>query len=899
MGDGKVAKKNRYYLVLLFFLLLSCLQGPVFAVQISSADNSTQIQAAEDPTLLGTPAGGVQELKVEGGYLLNFSYNITSALIVVPWEGSGDITLTATGVPVQGAVSTISFYAVQDTGEQGEEIGGTYLPWTGGNTNRAVVRSNPFHVEQGAAREIAMVVRGGGSDGETITYRLRFYRTQARMELKTGVTECADGSRQLRAELWAYNGSFNGVLFALRFDPEVLQVSNSSDNQAQAPVQISKAMESTEYLGVNGLLTVQNKEMRFNQSTGIFRIAFAPAGTKDLYITAGSEGLHLATFCFRVAEGAALNRASLYVDGEDAGYDSNCYTQLMPNGYQYLIREELFNGAITYPDGFQVVGLPGALEAALPELFNLTGASVTAVDEQTAEIAYPNGTVTVTWENYDKTWAVLPSTAELSVSAQPKAGYSALGWDKPVGGRLYTETLEDVYGQLKALTPLFQADHAGDTPDLLAGLEVVEPAGRPLLRADGGVGFDSGYLTYRLVLLPAETEAVIRVAVPQGATAEAAVDLGESTVLPAGESEWTAAQLQDGNRLRITIGNHSYLIYIERQAEPQAVFRFQPQAGRADLAEASFTMAQMHPESSTLTMELPDGTWLADEEGQPLEFDSNGVLSQQSLAKLTAGIGLAVTEVRVETLQAMGNGKLTIKLEASAEEVIFSGGKAVGFYIHIPYETWKGNLPSQCDVQVEDTWLGTLNPLVEVIDTPPHAVAADLGSYDPKKPLQARLRYWQEGSWQEIAVIPQMLSLWTGDNADYRGNGQGTDFYTQKLVIPGLWSGRWQVELHKQGHVGIELEFELRDGDLIWPESRLDLPCGDLNGDGAVTMEDYALLADSGVIGTAASGQENHSIYDLSGDGRIDWSDLSILSSPGNLGRRFRAVYPVINTDAT
>lgn len=212
----------------------------------------------------------------------------------------------------------------------------------------------------------------------------------------------------------------------------------------------------------------------------------------------------------------------------------------------------------------------------------------------------------------------------------------------------------------------------------------------------------------------------------------------------------------------------------------------------------------------------------------------------------------------------------------------------IGYYIKDANDATLGRTPLKLIFSPPPTWNGIFN----------------VKSYDPKDPL--------------------IINIYPDDPADgaptgYRlvidGEQTGTGIFVRTIrfaeciekykcsvlesgeQVDQLPEGTYRLEICKESHVtatltGVTVKV---DGTVteLFPELEgefLYLPCGDVNGDGEIRLDDRAILTAPANYGKAAvEGQ----IYDLDGDDRVDQTDLAILIAPANYGKSdFTVAYP-------
>lgn len=193
-------------------------------------------------------------------------------------------------------------------------------------------------------------------------------------------------------------------------------------------------------------------------------------------------------------------------------------------------------------------------------------------------------------------------------------------------------------------------------------------------------------------------------------------------------------------------------------------------------------------------------------------------------------------------------------------------------------------------------------------------------SYDPKNPVTFTTWKWDEnkGEYTDETAYQNVggIELWSpeaeaeanrpgkeGEEPEYPwvGNGLGTGLYRQtfRLKLP---QGKYKLVIEKPSHAPIVIEgFEI--AAYISVGESLDvtslyaaaiqnpgfvafyLPCGDVNGDRAIRIDDLYALQNPANYGKPAPPGSDLARYDLNGDGYINMEDVAILTSPSNLGK--------------
>jgi len=116
--------------------------------------------------------------------------------------------------------------------------------------------------------------------------------------------------------------------------------------------------------------------------------------------------------------------------------------------------------------------------------------------------------------------------------------------------------------------------------------------------------------------------------------------------------------------------------------------------------------------------------------------------------------------------------------------------------------------------------------------------------------------------------------------------GTYTDTRTHVTVsADALPAGTYRLVIEKQSHVKATINGVTVTEEELFPEltgPTLTLPCGDVDGSGAIRQLDRAYLTLPGRYGTET---EAGAVYDLDGDLRIDQKDMAILIAPEHYGK--------------
>lgn len=159
-------------------------------------------------------------------------------------------------------------------------------------------------------------------------------------------------------------------------------------------------------------------------------------------------------------------------------------------------------------------------------------------------------------------------------------------------------------------------------------------------------------------------------------------------------------------------------------------------------------------------------------------------------------------------------------------------------------------------------------------------ITVKVSSYDPKKPVTAVLESQDKTlSFAAISVT-----------------GAGVGACVQTVTLEGIHPNTtYDLTLSKAGHTSLSIKgIVLESSDLTITSagavSVLKLFCGDFSGDGAVRLEDRAMLLQSKYYGRSTgdfsdADADMAAMLDIDGDGAVKFSDLAILMSAENYGK--------------
>ena len=165
-----------------------------------------------------------------------------------------------------------------------------------------------------------------------------------------------------------------------------------------------------------------------------------------------------------------------------------------------------------------------------------------------------------------------------------------------------------------------------------------------------------------------------------------------------------------------------------------------------------------------------------------------------------------------------------------------------------------------------------------------------VGAYAPRRPIT--LTFLDPGTKEPVATASYAEPDGTGH---FKARMDFTKLeYTEKpedqeAFIP---DGKYDLKISKPSHVTCTIpDLEFENGvcvDLLG--IYVELPCGDVDGDGFIGQYDRAQLTEPETYrmtyADEAQKNPNKEPCDLDGDHRVDQTDLSILIAPGNYGAR-------------
>lgn len=420
----------------------------------------------------------------------------------------------------------------------------------------------------------------------------------------------------------------------------------------------------------------------------------------------------------------------------------------------------------------------------------------------------------------------------------------------------------------------------------------LEDTALKLMGGSGQTGFDPDSLTYTLALtdgvIPTMT---LRAWEGTTVTVKAGQDGVPATITPESslaQRTWSP-EVADGTVLSITVVDDTshaetvYTITVAIQAGMSAALDMDYVLGR-DCCLAQLTLDGCTTQAVQMTLPLA-GLTVTDAKGKALsltdDVDEDGAVKAEKLSAFVPGGGLEVTKAM------LSESELTLVLsvdgvaDSGAPEVSFTGQAAAGVYLLPAAEAAMPNAV----VTLRDMESGDQSRTIPLTDRRQGGVVTlNVSTFAPGRALSVACERWVDDAWKDEGELDDLLPLWSAEaenSGHWKGNGMGTGCYEQELRIPGVRQGQWRFTFRKTGHVPLCVTLTMQQSDRDLTGEIYTLPCGDLNGDERVTMEDYSLLAEQGSLGQPM----DNSPLDLDGDGAISAADLALLAQPGNLGR--------------
>ena len=211
----------------------------------------------------------------------------------------------------------------------------------------------------------------------------------------------------------------------------------------------------------------------------------------------------------------------------------------------------------------------------------------------------------------------------------------------------------------------------------------------------------------------------------------------------------------------------------------------------------------------------------------------------------------------------------------------------VGFYQGF-YEIEEDGPDGQRAVDIENGWQ-----------------AFQIMAYNSKEPITLKFEQWNEevGAYAQYAEAEYQLAGPTqvGQNGKFTATIDFAALKDTEGQAIAIGPGEYKLTVSKRSHVSryaTGLTIKGNEGNLsIFPELTgvmLYLPCGDVNGDDRIKLQDRGQFTAPERYGRPVrTGEE---AYDLNGDGRIDLRDLMIMEDPINYGRSSTAFYEKTKT---
>ena len=194
----------------------------------------------------------------------------------------------------------------------------------------------------------------------------------------------------------------------------------------------------------------------------------------------------------------------------------------------------------------------------------------------------------------------------------------------------------------------------------------------------------------------------------------------------------------------------------------------------------------------------------------------------------------------------------------------------------------EGSVPEDTGVDKDETF---------AVDLTAGWQGFSIGAYAPQRPVT--LRFLSNG----VAVATAQYDCGTGTGHFKQRIDFSSLTYTQPEEGFTL-NGTYDLEISKPSHVTCtikDLEFEAGVCNMLLG-IHVELPCGDVDGDGDIRQDDRAKLTEPSMyrsIYAAETGPEGEAFHDpdkepcdLDGDHRVDQRDLAILIAPANYGKK-------------
>lgn len=217
-------------------------------------------------------------------------------------------------------------------------------------------------------------------------------------------------------------------------------------------------------------------------------------------------------------------------------------------------------------------------------------------------------------------------------------------------------------------------------------------------------------------------------------------------------------------------------------------------------------------------------------------------------------------------------------------------------YLEVIDNTWRFDEPTSYDGYYQgyydppDDWDQTKRPRE---DLTPGWQGFRIGAYAPERPIT--LEFCNPTTGEVIAKAVNPTKAGIGHFKTRINFGELT--YTDKDGAPKdegwIPNDTYTLKISKYSHVTCTIpNLTFDEGGMC---TRLlgvyiELPCGDVDGDGDIQQDDRANLTEPGMYRSKATADETQGptpeSCDLDGDRRVDQTDLAILIAPANYGKQ-------------